>query len=179
MDVVIDCVCPGGHAQDTVTLRDKLDFITAASMQKSIDMLKADNADATNEEILATLLEAYVRFGVSAWTLVDVKGEPIPARPSMVERYLLTHVAEAMVVASHAEDLYTEAVLLPLIKAGSTSSPPMPTTESTSPETSSPDESHTPSSPSSTTTTQTGGTVTTSRPRGGGSRSSQSSASAA
>jgi hypothetical protein len=175
----IPCICAGDHGTDTITLKDPLDYRSASTMQKAIVLLKSEDEDASSASVLAVLGEAYLLYGIASWSLVDLKGKPIPVTPENVQRHLLTHVDAAMSVESEADEKFSKVVLLPLLKRGSSSSPPTRTTDSTSRTTGLPDISPTSSSPSSTTTTQTGGTVTTTKRRGGGSSSSQNSVSAA
>jgi hypothetical protein len=164
----VNCLCPPSGAEvrhpagDTITLKEKLDFHTALTMRKSVVMLRAANEEVTNEEILATLDEAYLRYGIESWTLTDAKGKPIPVTASAIEDYLLSDVLAAMEVAEEATDRYTAVVLLPLLKGASSSSQPTPTDDSTSVTNGSSPEPPKPSKRSSTTTSQTASTETTS-----------------
>jgi hypothetical protein len=173
----IDCICPGTpHAEgDTVTLHQTLDFRRAMTMQKSVVIARTGvDEDMDTAEILAILAESYLRYGVESWTLVDAAGKAIPVSPDNVSAHLMTHIAEAMDLAEEADDLYQEAVLLPLVRRGLRSSQPTSTTDSTSPSTGSDPDPLTPSSPSSTTTTPTDDIETTSSPLDGASNSSPS-----
>lgn len=164
----VKCLCPRNGAEvrhpagDTILLKEKLDFHTALTMRKSIVMLRAGNDDVTNEEILATLDESYLRYGITSWTLVDEKGKPIPVKGSTIEQYLLSDIDAAMDVAEEANDKYSSVVLLPLLRGASTSSPDMPTDDSTSATNGSSPKPPKPSKPSSTTTSRTDSTETTS-----------------
>ena len=172
----IPCICPGTpHDGDTVTLRPKLGFREAMTMQKAIVMARTQqDEDLEVAEILAILAESYVRHGVESWTLVDEAGKAIPVSAAAVDRYLLPHIAAAMDVAEEADDLYQEVVLLPLLTRGSKSSQPTPTTDSTSPSTGSGPDPLKPSRPSSTTTSPTDAIETTSASPDGVSNSSPS-----
>lgn len=188
MSVTIRCVCPGTpHELDTVTLRDRFDFRKAASLKGDVVMMKMENPEATEGEILAVLSEGYIRYGIESWSLED-EGKPIAVTYPAIDKYILGHLDVAFVLADAADDLYQEAVMRPLLGLASQSSPPTPTADSTSPdpspsETASKSTSPTPlpkqSKRSSTSTSPTGGTVTTTASRGGDSSSSQSSTSAA
>lgn len=176
----VDCVCPplAGETRhpdgDTVTLRQKLDFRTAATIQHAVSVLRLEDQNPSVEEVLARLTEAYVRYGVESWTVVDEAGKPVPVTPTTVEAVLFADLTAAMVVGEEADELYSGTILLPLLKRASTSSPATPTPDSTSPPTGSQETSTepTPSKPSSTTTTPTDDTETTSESPGIGSSSS-------
>jgi hypothetical protein len=166
--VTVRCLCPLTGAEvrhpagDTITLKERLDFHTALTMRKSIVMLRAANDEVTNEEILATLDESYLRYGIESWTLVDRKGAPIPVKASTIEEYLLADIDAAMDVAEEASEKYSAVVLLPLLKGASSSSQPTPTDDSTSVTNGSSPEPLKPSKRSSTTTSRTANTEPTS-----------------
>jgi hypothetical protein len=166
--VTVNCLCPRNGAEvrhpagDTIELKDKLDFHTALTMRKSIVMLRAANDEVTNEEILATLDESYLRYGIASWTLQDAKGKAIPVKGSTVEEYLLTDIDAAMTVAEEANERYSAVVLLPLLKGASSSSRPTPTVDSTSVTNGSSPEPPKPSKRSSTSTSRMGSTARTS-----------------
>jgi len=181
----IDCICPplAGETRhpegDTVTLRPKLDFRTAATIQHSVSVLRLEEQEPAVEEVLARLTEAYVRYGVESWTIVDAEGKPVPVTPSNVEAVLFADLTAAMVVGEEADEMYSGAILLPLLKRASTSSPGTPTTDETSLPTGSQETpaEPTPLRPSSTSTTQTDDTGPTSYSPDGDSKSSLSMAS--
>jgi hypothetical protein len=183
--VNVACICPETsngvrHPEgDAVTLRERLGFRSAVTMQKVVYTLRQEIEHPSDADILAALTEAYIVYGIESWTLVDARGKAIPVNRATIEEHLLSDLTAALAVADVADDLYQETVLLPLLMRGSASSATTPTTESTSPETSSPDEPPTPSKPSSITTSPMGVIATTSPSLDGGSNSSQSSASAA
>ena len=179
-----DCICPPlagetRHPQgDTVTLRPVLDFRTAATIQHAVSVLRLEDQEPAVEEVLARLTEAYVKFGVESWTVVDADGKPVPVNPHTVEDVLFPNIAAAMVVGEEADELYSGTILLPLLKRASNSSPATPTPDETSPPTSSPPNTPTPLRPSLTTTTQTDDIEPTSESPDGVSSSSPSLASA-
>jgi hypothetical protein len=164
----VRCLCPLDGAEvrhpagDTITLKPRLDFRTALTMRKSLVMLHSESAEITTEEYLATLDEAYLRYGIESWTLRDAKGKPIPVKASTIEEYLLADIDAAMEVAEEASELYSAVVLLPLLKGASNSSRPTPTDDSTSVTNGSSHVPPKPSKRSSTTTSRTGSTATTS-----------------
>lgn len=183
----IECICPpvdGGQRHpegDVVTFKVPMDYPTAAKVQHAISVLRMERdpdeqGEIETEEFLAKLTEAYMRFGIVEWTLVDAAGKAIPVTPANVERYLFSDITAAMVVGDEADGLYSRAILAPLLKRASNSSPATLTPDSTSQPTGSqptPDEPM-PSKPSSTSTTPTDDTETTSESPGIGSSSSPS-----
>ncbi len=182
----IDCICPpqAGETRhpegDTVTLRPKLDFVTAATIQHTISVVRLEDRQVDIEEVLGRLTQAYVKYGVQSWTVVDAEGKPVPVNPGTVEDVLFPNLTAAMIVGDEADELYSGAILLPLLQRASTSSPDTSMPDETSPPTSSQEnpEPPTPLRRSSTGTTQTDGTETTSSSPDGDSSSSLSMASA-
>lgn len=165
MQVKIDCICQpraGGeprHPQgDTVDLRDTLGFRDAATIRNAILAAMEEDPDAKPPEVLAILTEYYLLSGIESWSLLDDKSKPIPVTRPNIREHLLTHHVVALKVGDAADGIYTSAVMLPLLATASTSSPPTPTDDSTSPKTGSTDEVPRPSKRSSTTTTPTDAT---------------------
>jgi hypothetical protein len=183
MDVPIDCICPGEDVRhpdgDTITLKDKLGFVEATAIRKSMTFVESDDESARAAEILATLVESYVLFGVKSWTLQDERGKPIPVGHTAIRDHLLSNMEAASIVGDVADDLYKAVVLLPLVLKASRSSPPSQTNGSTSRPTALSQRRRRPSKRSSTSTSPTGGIETTSSSLDGVSNSSQSSVSAA
>lgn len=182
MDVTVACLCPPvegrvrHEAGDTITIRDRLDFKSAAAIRSSLAFGTSDDEGARSLELLALLTESYVLFGVESWSLVD-EGGPVPVSHGAIRRYLLENVEAASLVAERADELYSPIVLLPLVARASTSSRRTPTNGSTSRRTDSSSKRPTRSSRSSTRTTRTGATGTTTRSPGGGSNTSPNAAS--
>jgi hypothetical protein len=141
MDVTIPCICPPKdgeprHEQDTVTLPETLDFRTTLTIRSTI-RLGNQLARATGEipslpEMIAAMAEAYLLHTISAWTLVDEHGKPVPVSKANIRDILLTNYEAAETVGDAADDLYSEKVVLPLLTGASSSSPPTPTTVPTS-----------------------------------------------
>jgi hypothetical protein len=182
----IPCICPAKpdgtkrHASDTVELRDKLGFLAVDTIKQSLALMYLQDPDAGVPDIFAKVREGYLLLGVESWSLVDAEGNPLPVTKPNIREYLLEDHDIGSAIADVADDLYSEAVMRPLFKAASTSSPPTPTEPSTSPPTGSSDSpTPTPSSPSSTTTSPTDVTETTTSPPAGASNSSPSLASVA
>lgn len=178
-DVKVACLCPEklDHT-DTVSLREALDFHGAMAAKHAVRALRASDPESSDGEFLATLTEHYVVHGIEAWTLKE-KGVPIPVTKAAIRQYVLGRPVVAFEIADVADDLYSEAVLFPLLGLASNSSPPTPIMESTSATTGSEPTPLTPSKRSSTSTTPTVATDPTSPSPAGVSSSSQSSTSAA
>lgn len=164
--VAIACVCPriGGQAQhpdgDEVKLRERLDFHAATTVRQAIRVLTLDDPRAGAGEVLATLTEQYLLFGIESWTLRDELGKPVPVTKPAIRALMDDHMDEAMVVGDAADEMYSEAVLVPLVQRAATSSPSTPTESSTSAPTGSTSTPPTPSSSSSTITSRTDATET-------------------
>jgi len=179
VDVTIPCVCSADHDSDTVTLRDALSPHDAMALDKDIQVMRAEDPDATAGDVLATLSEGYIVRGISSWSLVGEDGEPLPVTKSAIRSLILPNLEAANAIAEEADGLYAEAVMLPLLRRASKSSPPSPTDGLTSAPTDSSATPPRPSKRSSTTTTRTGAIATMSGSHAGASSSSQNSASAA
>ena len=185
MDVQIACLCPPNargetrHPDgDTVTLRERLDFRSALTARNTMVMVKQEDEEASTADILAALTEVYLLIGITGWTLVDAKNKPVDVSRAAIREHLLSNPDVAMVVGDAADELYSEAVILPLLARASNSSPPTPIAGSTSATKASSGRRPKPSKPSSITTIPTAATVTTSSSPAGASSSSPSSKSA-
>jgi hypothetical protein len=135
----IDCVCPvrpDGTLRhpngDTVTLRKKLDFRSALQARNTVILIKQEDADANAAEILAALTEVYMLVGIESWTLQDARGKPVEVTRAAIRAFVADHPIEAQDVGDEADGLYSEAVILPLVKRAATYSPPTPMSASTS-----------------------------------------------
>ena len=173
----IPCICPPiegqpRHDRDTVTLRERLDFRSSLAAQNAIVFLKSEDPDASAADILAALTESYVLSGIESWSVVGVDGKPIEPTKAAIRELLLTNLDVAMDVAEAADDLYRDAVVDPLVRKASSSSPDTPTEAPTSPTSTSEESNQNHSSPSSTSTTPMDGTETTSLSLAGVSNSS-------
>lgn len=178
MKVQIECLCPGRqrHTTDTITLRDVLGFRDAIAIRNEVGMLYVNEPGAGLPDVLAVLTEAYLLRGVESWTLRDAKQQPIPVTRETITKHLLSNYDAAEKAGDAADELYREAVMLPLLRKASASSQPTPTDESTSAPTPSSTVLPMPSKRSSTFTTQMDDTGPISESPGGGSKSSQKSA---
>lgn len=182
----IECICPptaGGekrHERDRIDLRPTLGFSDVNTIRMALGVMYTDDPDAGLADVLGVLQERYVLHGIESWTLVDEHGDAVPVTKATIRERLLTHHAVATQVADVADDLYREAVTLPLLLRAVSSSQPGPTDASTSaPNGSSATPRPMPSSPSSISTTPTDDTEATGPPPDGDSRSSLRSVSVA
>jgi len=129
MDVAIPCICPPKadgeprHAGDTVVLRDTFPPRARRALIYDLSL----NDEGTMGDRLALLNEGYVIRGVESWTLVDAKDKPLEVTPKAIAEHLIDRENVYDIVAKAADDLYTEAVLLPLLLGASSFSPPTPT----------------------------------------------------
>lgn len=171
----IECACPGDvrHPDgDVVTLRERLDFRSALTARNAIVVLKSEDPDASPGEILAALTETYLLVGIESWTLVDARGKPVPVSKAAIRALMDEHQESAMAIGDEADGLYNEAVIGPLVRRASTSSPPTPIGRSTSARSGGAPRKR--SKPSSTTASPTAVTERMSASPGGGSSSSRS-----
>jgi hypothetical protein len=179
VDVEITCPCPGSpHAQDTVTLRDRLTFAGGLAVRQRI--ADAVRSRLGEDDIVATMTEGYILHGIDSWTLVDEAGKPLPLTLANIRLIFLADFSDlAMPLAEVANELYETQVIDPLVKAVSNSSPDLPTNESTSPTSEdTPKPTAKRSRRSSISTTPTADTATTTGPLNGVSSFSPSSVSA-
>jgi hypothetical protein len=88
VDVQITCPCPGSpHAQDTVTLRDRLTFAGGLAVRQRI--VDAVTIRLGEGDIVATMTEGYILHGIGAWTLVGDDGKPLPLTLANIRRIFL------------------------------------------------------------------------------------------
>lgn len=178
--VVVPCLCPGSpHDEDTIVLRDRLPFVEAQTARNSVILLRGDDPNASPAQVLAVMTEQYLLMGIESWSLVDDRGKALPVTKANIRGRVLEDWETASTVADAADELYAEAVLLPLLKAGPASSASTSTGRRTSVRNGTGRATRKPSSPSSISTIPTDGTATTSRRPAGGSSSSRNSKSAA
>ena len=84
-------------------------------------------------ELEAGLVEVYVRYGIADWNLVDPDGDPIPVTEDTIRSEILSDFGRARPIADAADELYTSAILDPLVARLSKSSRAGQTSGSTSP----------------------------------------------
>ena len=180
----IRCVCPPKadgtprHDHDTVTLREKMDFRSSIAIRNAL-AVESLGGELPLADILAILAERFVLYGIESWSLRDAKNQPVPVSRQAITDLILSDIELATDIADAADDLYRDAVLLPLVQRGQRSSPSTPTTEPTSPTTSGSGRRQRQSSRSSISTIPTAATETTSNALVGGSSSSPKSVTAA
>ena len=181
----IKCICPPKpsgeqrHDHDTVTLKERMDFRSSIAIRNALALEAGEGGEIDMADILAILTERFVRYGIASWSLVDAKNQPIPVSQDAISRLILSDIELATDIADVVDDLYREAVMLPLLARGSRSSQPSQTSDSTSPRTTPSTRRRTPSKRSSTTASPTAGTETTSLSLVGDSSLSPNSESAA
>lgn len=103
-----ECGCPGTpHPEgDVVTMRPFLGFVAGAeALRKIIE------ADGNVDRIAELVGPVYIREGVVGWNVVDEEG-PVPLDID----YLLADYTLAYPIAEKGDDLYSQAVLAPLLK---------------------------------------------------------------
>ena len=127
----IDCICPPKDGAvrhpdgDSITFREKLDFRAVATIRWAVAINRETDPGVSLAEQFGLISELYVLEGVESWTLVDARGKPIEVSKPAIREHLLPF-DQAQFVADYAEGLYQE-VMLPLLRAASTSSEPTPT----------------------------------------------------
>lgn len=128
------CRCPGSpHATDWVELRPTADPAIGAAVMAAIRETGDDEP-----MMLGQLARIYVTLGIRAWSFVGDDGRPVPVRPGTSDwpetvAGLLPWDRGGKEVAERGDELYSEAVLRPLLPRSSTPSPDGPTAASTSP----------------------------------------------
>lgn len=120
------CQCPGSpHETDEVYLLPKLSFDGGYAADEALRKgLGTGDPDAVSKP----LVRAYLEHQVAGWNLVGEDGMGLPFSPAL----LLSDWDIALAVGNVADDLYSEALLRPLVEAVSTSSPGGRTARSTS-----------------------------------------------
>jgi hypothetical protein len=164
----INCICPPKadgtprHDHDTITLREKMDFRSSIAIRNALALESGDDGAIDMADILAILTERFILYGVQSWTVVDAKNQPVPVSREAITRLILSDIELATDIGDAADARYRDAVMLPLLQRGQTSSPSTPTNGSTSRRTGRSTTPRKRSSPSSITAIPTAGTGTTS-----------------
>lgn len=129
-----ECQCPGApHPEgDVVELRDRLGLAAGIAVQKLI--IEANTAEnrLDTARLTGLMAEGYLLHGVMGWNLVDENG-PIPVSEATIRSQLLEDFTRGEKAADAADDLYSLAVLAPLLTRVNKSLPPSRTRGSTSP----------------------------------------------
>jgi hypothetical protein len=168
-----ECRCPGTpHPDgDLLYLRPKLGLAAGVAIQQTvIDM--AGNRSAP--DITGLLSEAYLRYGVADWNLLDDAGKPLELTPETLREQVLDDFERATPAADRADELYMQATIGPLLPKAPSSLPTMPTNGSTSATNGHIPKPRKRSKRSSTTTSPTGVTATITASPAGVSSSSAS-----
>ena len=162
--VAVACRCPGTpHDGDTVYLRPTLDLRGGMIAQRKVIDLAAgrnEGSEVDTDVILATLAETYCLNGVVDWTFTNGDSKKVPVSEQAIRDLILDDFAFGIVVADAASDLYTSAVLDPLLAQVAKSSRPTRTRGSTSARSGSSATRRKRSKPSSTESTPTDDTAT-------------------
>jgi hypothetical protein len=110
-----------------VYLRPALDWEAVSAIKWDV-LVKKEQAgeDLPAGEIIGLLQKGYIVYGIARWDL------PIPLTRPNVRREILANTERASIVAEKADELYSEQVLLPLVKMGAKSSLATSTNGSTS-----------------------------------------------
>ena len=144
--------------------RLKWRHVSAIKWEILVEKEKA-GIDLPAGEIIGLLQEGYITYGVARWDL------PVPLTRESVASEILGNVERASIIAEKADELYSEQVLLPLVRMGAKSSPPTSSNGSTSATTGSSAAPRKPSKRSSISTTPTAAIEMTSAPPAGDSNS--------
>ena len=152
--------CPTGqHPEgDSVSLLSKLPLPGGIEARRKIAEL---SDGAGKDEVIGLLMDVYLRHGIVAWTLHDDEGKPLELTRETVRTRILDELDIALPIANKADDLYSPAVVTPLVKAAAKSSRasrPAPSTSAATDSTPSPRKR---SKRSSTSTSATAVTATT------------------
>jgi hypothetical protein len=159
--------------------RLKWRHVSAIKWEILVEKEKA-GIDLPAGEIIGLLQEGYITYGVARWDLTHEvwdekkKATVVAIKPltrESVATEILGNVERASIIAEKADELYSEQVLLPLVRMGAKSSPPTSTNGSTSATTGSSGKHPKPSKRSSITTTPTAAIEMTSAPPAGDSSS--------
>lgn len=135
-DVRVDvgeCRCPGApHATDWVEMRPTADPAIGAAVMAAIRETGDDEP-----MMMGQLARIYVTLGIRAWSFVDHEGRPVPVRPGTagwpdLVADMLPWDRGGKVVSDRGDELYSEAVLRPLLPRSSMPSQDGPTAASTS-----------------------------------------------
>lgn len=127
------CRCPGSpHASDWVELRPTADPAIGAAVMAAIRETGDDEP-----MMIGQLARIFVTLGIRAWSFVGEDGQPVPVRPGTsgwpdVVAGLLPWDRGGKEVADRGDELYSEAVLRPLLRGSSTPSRAGSTAGSTS-----------------------------------------------
>ena len=128
------CRCPGSpHASDWVELSPDMTIDLGAAVYAAIRQSEGDDV-----RLQGLMAQAYVQFGIRAWSFTDADGDPIRVTrqdkdyPDLIDR-LLPWSRGGQAVSEAADGLYSEEVLRPFLNRPSMQSQDGPTVDSISP----------------------------------------------
>jgi hypothetical protein len=144
--------CPTGQHPDgdSVSLWPTIPLAGGIEARRKIAEL-ADGAG--KDEVIGLLMEVYLRHGIAAWTLHDDDGALLNLDRQAIRDRVLSNLDLAISIANTADDLYSPAVVTPLVTAAAKSSRRSRPASSTSAPTASKRSPRKRSKPSSTSTT--------------------------
>ena len=114
-----DCACPGTpHPNgDTVTYHERLSFEANVA---AVTAIFGGDGDANAN----TAFAVYLHHGPASWNLLDEEGLPVPLDREALDAL---DFADQWEIADHADDIYRDTVLAPLVRRTRASSATTPT----------------------------------------------------
>lgn len=117
------CICPGSPHRDG----DWVELAPRPTPAMGTAIMAAVRGTANRFTLEGYMAEAYMTFGIRAWSFVDEEGDGIPVDPAAPEwretvEELLPWAQGGAEVVDRADSLYSEEVLRPLLSRTSTSS---------------------------------------------------------
>ncbi len=121
------CRCPGTPHTigDTVTLRGE------PTTPMGVAAWAVISVGGAVWDLQARLADVWRHYGIADWSFTDEKGAAIPITPTAMDD-LLPFGSGGREVQDRADELYSEAILRPLVERQSKSSLPTPTEPLTS-----------------------------------------------
>lgn len=109
-----DCACPDQpHTDgDIVYLLPMLGLEGGAAAELDVSAIQHLPEARRANALYARWAATYVEYGAVGWNLTDAKGKPVPFDVSV----LVNDYSKGRLVAEKASDLYSEAVMLPLLE---------------------------------------------------------------
>lgn len=120
---VAECLCPDSATHpdgETIGFREKLDFRTLASARWAIEWAKSEDRGEVGE-IMGMLTEFYLLHCIESWTLKDGK-KPLELTKDNIRDRILTRPDVAFQLGDVADSLYSQDVILPLVRRAASSS---------------------------------------------------------
>lgn len=125
-----DCTCPNTpHAEgDFVSILPRPSLDLGLEAQYDLSQVMDDKGVVDGTRLKARWLKTYIRMGAVAWNLTDADGAPVPFDVNVI----LADYEFAYPIADRCDDLYSEAILRPLMARLNAISPNGRTAASTS-----------------------------------------------